>query len=140
MPMHRTIVEELGQLSLFRGLSGAVVARVARHVTERRFATDEVLCRKGEIGDALYVIRSGRVKVTTVDAQGDELSLNQCGPGEVIGEVSLIDSSPHTATVIAMEPVDTLVLGREALLDEVRAHPEVALEMTRLVSRRLRFA
>src|SRR5207247_29089 len=82
-------------------------------------------------GDALYMIRSGRVKVTTVDPQGNELVLNQCEPGEVIGELSLIDSSPRSATAIAMEPVQLLVLERQAFLDELGEHPALTMNVMR---------
>src|SRR5262245_34579464 len=109
-----TIVQYLSRLPLFRGLSRRVVVDLARGVIERRLAANEALFRKGDPGgDALYVIRSGRLKVTTVDAQGKELILNQCEPGEVIGEMSLIDSSPRSANVAAIEPATVLVLERE---------------------------
>jgi CRP-like cAMP-binding protein len=135
-----TIVDYLGQLSLFRGLSRHAVGHLARGVLERELAPDEALFRKGDPGDALYVIRSGRLKVTTVDAQGKELMLNQCGPGEVIGEMSLIDSSPRSANVVAIEPTMVLVLERERFLAELGKHPSLGMDVMRNLSARLRYA
>jgi CRP-like cAMP-binding protein len=134
------IIEFLNGLSLFRGLPREVVAAVALDVQPRHLNTDDVLFRKGDPGDALYMIRSGRVKITTVDSQGKELMLNQCGPGEAIGEMSLIDSSPRSASVVALEPAEILVLKREAFLDELGRHPTLAMDVMRNISGRLRFA
>ena len=77
--------------------------------------------------------------MTTVDPQGNELVLNQCEPGEVIGELSLIDSSPRSATAIAMEPVQLLVLERQAFLDELGEHPALTMNVMRMVAARLRY-
>lgn len=135
-----TIVDYLSQLSLFRGLSRHAVGQLAPGFLERELAPDEALFRKGDPGDALYVIRSGRLKVTTVDAQGKELMLNQCGPGEVIGEMSLIDSSPRSANVVAIEPAMVLVLERERFLAELGKHPSLGMDVMRNLSARLRYA
>jgi CRP-like cAMP-binding protein len=133
-------IDFLNSLSLFRGLPRDVVAAVAADVQPRRLQPDETLFRKGDPGDALYMIRSGRVKITTLDSQGKELMLNQCGPGEAIGEMSLIDSSPRSASVVALEPAEVLVLQRQAFLDELGRHPTLAMDVMRNISGRLRFA
>lgn len=138
--MDDSTVRFLSGLSLFRGLPPKVVEHLAERVEPRRLGPEEVLFRKGDPGDALYMIRSGRVKITTVDAHGKELMLNQCGPGECIGEMSLIDSSPRSAGVAALEPVDILVLKREYFLEELGRHPTLAMDVMRNISGRLRFA
>ena len=99
-----------------------------------------MLFRKGDPGDSLYMIRTGWVKIVTEDAQHKELVLNKCGPGEVIGEMSLIDSAPRSASVVALTPVEILVLKREAFLEELGAHPTLAMDVMRNISGRLRFA
>jgi len=136
----RTIIEDLGQLSLFRGLPEHVLHSLARGAEERELVKDEILFRKGDPGDALYMIRSGQVKITTVDGRGRELMLARCGPGEIIGEMSLIDSLPRSASVIALEPARVVVLRREGFLDELGRHPALAMNVMRKISGRLRFA
>ena len=76
-----------------------------------------------------------------MDAQGKELMLNQCGPGEVIGEMSLIDSSPRSANVVAIEPTPwSWSSSANAFWRELGKHPSLGMDVMRNLSARLRYA
>ncbi len=79
----------------------------------RRFRRDQTIFHQGDPGDALFVIASGMVKVVlpSPDA-GEPAILATLGPGDFFGELAMLDGEPHSATVITLEPVETLVLGR----------------------------
>jgi CRP-like cAMP-binding protein len=85
-------------------------------------------------------VTKGWFKITTVDSQGGELILNQCGPGEAIGEMSLIDEEPRSASVIALSAAEVLKLSREDFLTVLTAYPSLAQLMMRKLSARMRFS
>ena len=91
-------------------------------------------------GDALFVVRSGRVKVVLLAEDGREVILGLLGVGEHFGELSLIDDRPRSAHVIAMEQSSILVLRREDFRRRVEASPVVAWALLQELSHRLRRA
>lgn len=113
---------------------------LAAEVTARHYETGDVLFQKGADGSAVHMIRSGWVKIVTEDAAGDELVLNHCGPGEVVGEMALIDNEPRSASVVALSPVDVLELERDAFIQVLSRQPLLALDVMRNFSARLRFS
>ena len=131
-------VRRLQSVTLFNALPLEVLLELAEKVESCTWEKDDVLARKGEPGDSLYVIYSGWVKVTTTDAKGDEVVLNHCGPGEVIGEVALIDGGVHPASAIALLPVRALELKREVFLELANRQPMLSLGMMRGLSAKIR--
>jgi CRP-like cAMP-binding protein len=131
-------VRRLQSVSLFNSLPTDVLLELAEKVESCTWEKDGVLARKGEEGDSLYVLYSGWVKVTTTDAKGDEVVLNHCGPGEVIGEVALIDGGVHPANAIALVPVKALALKREVFLELANRQPILSLGMMRGLSGKIR--
>ncbi len=87
----------------------------------RRFGRDEMVFHQGDPGDALYVITSGTVKVVLLPPDGGQAAiLATLGPGQFFGELALLDGEAHSASIVAMEPTETLMLARrefDALLD-----------------------
>ena len=104
----------------------------------RHFRQGEVVCQKGDPGDAMYVIVKGQVRVVLPSGDGNEALLGTLDDGDFFGELSLIDGEPRSATIIASLPTDTIVLLREGFQDFLRASPEVAIDMLQALSRRLR--
>ncbi len=125
---------------LFHGLPDEVLEALAQKVTRQKLGQDEVLFRRGDRGDALYIIDEGRVKIVREDEGGGELVLNQCGPGEAIGEMSLFDREPRSAGVIAVTDSEVLELKREAFFELLNQRPDVSLVLLQSLSSRLRFA
>jgi len=101
----------LQKTEIFSKLAPAELESVARCVAERTTPAGEILIKEGDPGQALFLIRDGRVTVEkTVDGKAIELA--DLGPGAVFGEMSLIDNFPTSASVIARADCDFLVISR----------------------------
>ncbi|WP_298806387.1 Crp/Fnr family transcriptional regulator [uncultured Pseudokineococcus sp.] len=123
---------------LFRGVgdtaAGALLASMGRVELPR----GAVLFREGDAGDRLYVIVSGTVKLGRRAADGRENLLAVLGPSEMLGELSLFDPGPRTATATAVAPVVLAGLGPEELDSWLSGRPEVARHLLRALAQRLR--
>jgi CRP/FNR family cyclic AMP-dependent transcriptional regulator len=103
----------------------------------RAYAKNAIIVSEGDETDSLYVLLSGRVKVFLSDSQGKEVTLNQLGPGEYFGEITL-DGGPRSASVMALEDTRCAVVKRGELLALVERQPEFALHMVRKLAHRVR--
>jgi CRP/FNR family cyclic AMP-dependent transcriptional regulator len=107
--------------------------------TVAHFQAHEAIVRKGDPGDCLYGILSGRVRIYSTSSEGSEILLNVMGPGELWGEIALLDGSTRTASAAAMEHVDLLRIHRNHFLPYVKANPDLLLGMLSLLCQRLRW-
>jgi CRP-like cAMP-binding protein len=130
----------LKTLPLFSGLPDEVLGEIALKMIGDSIEPGEVLFRKGDAGNALFIVTQGWFKITTVDSQGGELVLNQCGPGEAIGEMSLIDEEPRSASVIALTAAQVLKLSRDDFLAVLGSYPSLSQLIMRRLSARMRFS
>jgi CRP/FNR family transcriptional regulator, cyclic AMP receptor protein len=119
-------------------LTDAEVRELLRHAGIRRLAAEDTVFRKGDPGDGLYGILSGRVVVTVQSIEGRELILNMFGPGEFFGEIALLDGKGRTATAVAREPTELLFVGRADFLPFLRQHHEAAVRIIAFLCGRLR--
>jgi CRP/FNR family cyclic AMP-dependent transcriptional regulator len=103
----------------------------------RAFARHAIIVSEGDETDSLYVLLAGRVRVFLSDAQGKEVTLNQLGPGEYFGEITL-DGGPRSASVMALEDTRCAVVKRSELVALVERQPEFALHMVRKLAHRVR--
>lgn len=138
--MKSDVLNQLQKTTIFKNVSDDVLAEVAVKASTRKLVTDEVLMRKGEKGDSLFLIHDGWVKIVTVDSKGDELIINKCGPGETIGEMALLDGIPRSATVIALSDAEVLELKKDVFEEILKQRPDVSLAIIRSYSERLRFS
>jgi len=90
----RTLIE---RMSLFHGLAHPTIARIAALATRRVFEDDAVVFMRGDPGDSLYAVVSGRVRISASGRGGKEVFLNIMEPGDAFGEIALLDGSPRTA-------------------------------------------
>jgi len=128
----------LANVSIFSSLDERALDALVRATSTRRLDAGEVLFRKGDQGRQLYGVLSGRLKVSAAGGDGKEIVFNVCDPGEVIGEIALLDSNPRSATIVALEPSELLVLDRRDFLPFLERHPRVAIELAELLAARLR--
>jgi CRP-like cAMP-binding protein len=138
--MKSDVLNQLQKTTIFKNVSDDVLAEVAVKASTRKLVIDEVLMRKGEKGDSLFLIHDGWVKIVTVDSKGDELIINKCGPGETIGEMALLDGIPRSATVIALSDAEVLELKKDVFEEILKQRPDVSLAIIRSYSERLRFS
>lgn len=131
----------LGRVALFRGVALAGLQQLAQRSVRRTFPPGAVIMRQGDIGDTMHVILRGVVRVERTSPDLPQaLELAKLGPGEVVGEMGVLDSLPRTATVTAIDPVETLEINASDLARVMLDHPSAAIALLRTVSRRLRQA
>lgn len=133
-------VSRLKKAFMFQGLPEEVLSVLAQKVSRRTLAQGEALFHLGDTGDALYIIDEGWVKITRQDEKGNELVLNRCGPGEAIGEMSLLDQEPRSAGVVALSGAEVLELNRDSFFQLLEQRPDVSMVLIRSMSSRLRFS
>lgn len=102
----------------------------------REFDTGDVLFKEGDVGDSLFVIREGTVRLWK-DIDGEMTTLAELVAGEFVGEVGLLRASPHTATATATAPTKCLVLTAQAIEDMVTGDAEIAVRFIRSLADRL---
>lgn len=100
------------RVPLFSMLTNEQAQTIADGVVKRRYRRGEIIVEQGRKSDALFILLSGRARVITSDARGREVILAVLEAGDYLGEMSLIDGEPHSATVRAEVQTDVLVLGR----------------------------
>jgi CRP-like cAMP-binding protein len=108
-------------------------------ITLRQYESGEVILREGDIGETAYTIDHGQVEVTK-QMDGRAVHLAYIGAGDVFGEMSMIDDRPRSATITAVEPTVVLEVHREGFYDGLQSHPEVALNLLKVIFERLREA
>jgi CRP-like cAMP-binding protein len=126
-------VDLLRLVPLFNGMTDRSFEAVARLASEADFAAGEELVRQGAPGDTFLIIASGRAKVTR-----DGKTLRELGPGDFLGEISLIDGSPRTATVTTLDPIHAFVIGRQGFLDLIERLPAMRHDVLHALTQRIR--
>lgn len=134
--------EQIAKLHLFAGLRPDALALVAQVTVEEEHEQGTVIFKHGDVGEKLYVILEGRVRITReVSGMGEE-ALAVVGPGEVFGEMALLDDSVRSADARVHERCRLLALHRDAFDDLLFVHKDLAYEVlwnvVRTLTRRLR--
>ncbi len=138
--VHRRI--ELSETDLLSGLAPALLAAVERRIRTVAVPAGELVFRAGDPGDALYLVRLGRVRVAVPAAGGRELMIGAFGRGDVFGELAFVDARPRSANATATVDTEVFVLDRTgfeaALKDEPALGAELPARIARVISYRLR--
>ena len=103
----------------------------------RTFPRNSILINEGDVGDSLFIVLSGRVKVFASNEQGREFIIDFHGPGEYVGEMSL-DGARRSASVITVEPTTCAVVNRAQFREFILAHPGFALHLIERLIHRVR--
>jgi CRP/FNR family cyclic AMP-dependent transcriptional regulator len=136
-------IASLRRCSLFAQADAPTLETLARTLRRRRFKRNVVIFHQGDPGESLFIVETGRVKVVVLSAEGDEDAIiATLGPGMFFGELALLDGAPRSASAIAVEPSETLVLDRESfdrLIDSQRpfrraVFSALAMELRRLTA------
>jgi CRP/FNR family cyclic AMP-dependent transcriptional regulator len=133
-------LELIRRVPLFSMLTAAQAESVAQGVVKNRFKRGEAIVEQGKKSNALFIILTGRARVMTTDQRGREVILATMQPGDYFGEMSLIDSEPHSATVRAEVQTDVLVLGRLEFAACLPENGSMAYSVLRGLVQRLRHA
>ncbi len=133
---------QLARVPFFDGLTREALALIAKATTEESHATGTKLFQYGDAGDKLFILLEGRVRISREIAGMGEEALAVLGPGEVFGEMSLIDEEPRSADARVHERCRMLVITKENFDDLLFLHKDLAYEVlwncVRILSVRLR--
>ncbi|RLB51947.1 MAG: Crp/Fnr family transcriptional regulator [Deltaproteobacteria bacterium] len=128
----------LGDSTIFSGIESRDLDAVMSLAVRRRYRARQVVLRKGDPALQIFVIVSGRLKAITSGAEGREATLSIMGPGEVFGEVAVLDGEPRSATISALERCELLVIHRDDFFRYLQKSPRVAIKLLEVLARRLR--
>ena len=135
-----TNLDLLRRVPLFSLLTVHQAEALGSAVSKRRFKRGEALVVQGQKSDALYLLLTGRARVSASDTRGREVILATLMPGDYLGEMSIIDNEPHSASVHALVQTDVLALGRAEFTRCLAENVSMSLVVMRGLVKRLRHA
>jgi len=130
--------ELLVNSTLFQNVSPPALEGLARYAKIKAFKTREEICRRGDMGNQIFIIAKGKVSLHTDSDDGKELGFGFMGVGDIFGEIAVFDGGERTATVKAMEPAEILVIERRDLVPFLEKNPTVAIQLLATLAQRLR--
>src|SRR6201995_1433044 len=124
---------------MFADLGSDELSRISNLCHTQHLTSGEVLFQKGDAGDALFGVRRGQVRIETGASDGSRLTLNFMGPGDLFGEVAVLDGQDRTADATAGETCELFVLRRDDFLTFLEREPKVAVKLIMLLCQRIRW-
>jgi len=137
-PAAQRALQILQQNGAFKGLPELGLHVLARHARRRLFLAAQVLMTQGDKSQSLHIIVKGSVAVERHAIGSAPLLLAHLGPGEVVGEMGVLDGSPRSATVVTETDVETLELTAEMMKQTFQEFPEALMAILKLVTERMR--
>jgi len=128
----------LAKVSLFSGLSPEELGKLVEVSHTKRVKARQEVFHKGDTGSQVYAIMSGKVRCVAPSADGKEVVFDIMNPGEVFGEMALLDGGERSASIEAIEDCELLVLDRRDFLPFVERHPKVAIKLLEAMTARVR--
>jgi CRP-like cAMP-binding protein len=130
----------LGAHPVFGELSQAQLKSLCSFAHGRTAARGATIFNKGDVGDSLYAIHSGMVKISAALPDGRQTIFNLLSDGEIFGEIALLDGRARSADAVAMTKCDLIVIDRRDFLNFLQNEPKAALRLIEFLCARLRFA
>ena len=124
---------------MFADLGTDELQRISALCHTRHLRVGEMLFRKGDPGDSLFGLRRGQIRIEAGASGGSRQTLNFMGPGDLFGEVAVLDGQSRTADATAGEPSELFVLRREDFLGFLEREPRVAIKIIQLLCQRIRW-
>jgi uncharacterized membrane protein len=128
----------LGEIPLFSLMDQEERALLSEKMQLVQFTKGETMFERGDAGDSLMIIRAGRVQVFVENTEGVKIILGDLEPGEMVGEVSLFDPGPRSATAVAIEDTEVLQLDHDDLWESLQRKPHMAMDVLSILGKRLR--
>ena len=130
----------LKDIPLFAPMDDAERAAVAEIMDEVTFSAGQQMFHERDQGGICYVIRTGRIELSVLDESGEKLVLDVLEPGELCGELSLLDGGNRSTTAVALTDVEALVLERPEFVSFLRKQPDASLDVLSALAKRIRRA
>jgi CRP/FNR family transcriptional regulator, cyclic AMP receptor protein len=137
-PVSEMTIEALRSVPLFASLDDEAAKDLRNLLSDKIVPQNTRLFKQGDKGDAMYLIESGRVRISLRDDDSQEVTLAELAQGDFFGEMSIIDGRQRSADAQVIEDARLAILSRDAFLSFVRTNPDVALEMLSALTDRLR--
>jgi CRP/FNR family cyclic AMP-dependent transcriptional regulator len=128
------------QMPFFAGLTDDELGAMTRDLLRRQFRDGEAIFQQGDPGQMLYLVESGQVRIYVQDEEGQEISVTLCGPGDLFGELAVIDGLPRSASAVAMNSTVVYILSRDRFREHMRRSPQLALNFMKMLSVRVRYS
>ncbi len=125
-------------IHIFEGLTINELAAIASVTEEMTVPAGDLVLKEGETGDSMFLVINGEVSVSKAKADGGELELDRIKDGDYFGEMALFDEEPRSASIKAVKASRFLVLYKREFTESVREYPQIALQICRVLSRRMR--
>ena len=125
----------LSRAKIFQGLSVADLDAVAAQVVVRRFGRGEAILHRGDQSPGMFIIASGKVRISLVSEDGKEVTLGILGDGEVMGEMSLFDGGERSADATAQEDCVMLAIERSQFHRLLRLNSDLCLHLLAMLSK-----
>jgi CRP/FNR family transcriptional regulator, cyclic AMP receptor protein len=130
--------EFLKSSSFLGGLPDQVLEKIANRAHLVKFAKGQTIFTCGDSGDNLMIVVSGRIKIFNIAADAREIIVNFLGKGDLLGEIAMLDGLARTASAMALEPVETIVIYRRDLLPVLQSNAEAMMEVVQALCQKLR--
>jgi len=130
----------LRKVPFFAHLDDKTLGRLEGIAVKRVYPRNTILISKGDVSDQLYVVLSGRLKVTIPDASGREIIISWLGEGDYFGEIALIDGESRTATIATTEASEVLTIARAEFHRILKSNPEHMLDLLTVLATKVRVA
>jgi CRP-like cAMP-binding protein len=123
---------------LFGALGSGLIDQLSAHATSKRIKRRTTIFSKGDQGTCLYAVCSGQVKITVPSGEGKDAVFNLIEPGQIFGEVALLDGGQRTADAVAVKDTELLVIDRRDFIPLVHREPDIAIKLIEILCKRLR--
>ena len=128
----------LKKVDLFSELADDDLVKFLEISSDKTYRKNEVIFRADDPGSSLFILKSGSVKISICDSEGNEDILKIIYPYDFFGEMSLLDGQHRSATVTALEKSIALIIKRDNFINLIKKYPNIALNMLAILSRRIR--
>ncbi len=136
MTLLKSEMDLLRSVPIFAGIEPSRLKLIAFTADSIAYRAGQALVRQGQPGDAAYVLVEGEAEVS-IGTESGEYVVATLGPGDVVGEISILCDTPRTATVTASTDVSALRVRKDSFLQLLRQFPEIAAEVMRSLAERL---
>jgi CRP/FNR family cyclic AMP-dependent transcriptional regulator len=128
----------LENVPIFAQLDPSDLEEIAQLAVTRAFPKNAVVVTEGDLGNSMYIIAKGRVKVFLTSDEGKEVILNTLGPNGSFGELALLDDEPRSASVMTLEPSSLMIISRPSFERCLADKPKIAVGLIRALVQRVR--
>ncbi len=123
---------------LFQAMQPEELDAILGFATERRVRRGQMIVQKGDAGSSMMAVLTGRVRISAVNAEGKEITLNVINPGEVFGEIALLDGQPRSADAYAIDDTSLLVVERRHFMPFLASNQTLASRLLAVLCEKLR--